>query len=345
LNIAIRQTLEKQLYLGPTFDSGFMGNSYDDSLLTHTDFSHLYVMGFKSRLANKGPELSKAIAGVMNWGQWGAKLDTSDMARLIEQCVENEITSFDHADIYGGYTTEADFGKAFETTSLKRDQIQLITKCGICYPCDERPEFGIKSYNTTKQYILDCVDKSLANLKTKYIDVLLIHRPSPLMDLHEISEAFGALKAAGKVLHFGVSNFSTTQFNDLHSHVPLVTNQIEASVLQLEAFTNGTFIQCQRYHFKPMIWSPLSGGKLFEESEDFDFVKRRGRLKDVADKYEWTLDEMAYLFLLHHPVGMFPVIGSSKLDRILLAKQCYEKTLTNEQWFEIWIASTGHRVP
>ncbi len=302
-------------------------------------------MGFKSRLANKGPELSKVIAGVMKWGQWGAKLDTSDMARLIEQCVENEITSFDHADIYGGYTTEAEFGKAFAETSLKRDQVQLITKCGICYPCDERPEFGIKSYNTTKQYIIDAVDKSLENLKTKYIDVLLIHRPSPLMDLHEIAEAFGTLKAAGKVWYFGVSNFSTTQFDNLHSHVPLVTNQIEASLLQLDAFTNGTLDQCQRYHFKPMIWSPMGGGKLFEESDDFEFVQRRGRLKEVADKYGWALDEMAYLFLLHHPIRMFPVTGSSKLERIMLAKEAFEKQITNEQWFEIWTASTGQRVP
>ncbi len=302
-------------------------------------------MAFKSRLANKGPELSKVIAGVMNWGQWGAKLETENMARLIEQCVDNEITSFDHADIYGGYTTEEEFGKALGQTSLKRDQIQLITKCGICYPCDARPSFNIKSYNTTKQYIIDSVDRSLQNLGVKYIDILLLHRPSPVMDLHEVAEAFSTVKAAGKVLYFGVSNFSTTQFENLHSHLPLVTNQVEASVLQLDRFLDGTFDQSQRFRFKPMIWSPLGGGKLFGESEDFDFVQRRGRLKEIADKYGWSLDEMAYLFLLHHPVGMFPVTGSSKLERIMLAKNAFEKKITNEQWFEIWTASTGQRVP
>jgi len=302
-------------------------------------------MGFKSRLAKKGPELSKVIAGVMKWGAWGAKLDIEAMSQLINQCVEHEITSFDHADIYGGYTTEAEFGAAFQATGLKREQVQLITKCGICYPCDERPDFKIKSYNLTKEYIIDCVDNSLRNLRTKYIDVVLIHRPSPLMDLHEIAEAFGALKAAGKVWYFGVSNFTPTQLDNLQSHVPLVTNQVEGSILQLDRFLDGTFDQCQKYHFKPMIWSPLGGGKLFSESADHDFVQRRGRLKDVADKYGWTLDQMAYIFLLHHPVKMFPVTGSSKLDRILLAKEAFEISITNEQWFEIWTASTGQKVP
>jgi len=302
-------------------------------------------MGFKTKLSKKGPELSKVIAGVMKWGEWGAKLDTQSMARLIEQCVEHDITSFDHADIYGGYTTEADFGAAFEQTSLKREQIQLITKCGICYPCDARPDFKIKSYNLTKKYIINCVDRSLQNLRTKYIDVLLIHRPSPLMNLHEIAEAFGALKAAGKVWYFGVSNFTPTQLENLQSHVPLVTNQVEASVLQLDRFLDGTFDQCQKYHFKPMVWSPLGGGKLFDDSADYDFVARRGRLKDVADKYAWTLDQMAYLFLLHHPVRMFPVTGTSKLERILVAKEAFKTKISNEQWFEIWTASTGQNVP
>lgn len=302
-------------------------------------------MGFKSRLSKKGPELSKVIAGVMKWGAWGAQLETQDMARLIEQCVEHEITSFDHADIYGGYTTESDFGAALETSSVKRDKIQLITKCGICYPCDARPEFGIKSYNLTKSYILDCVDKSLNNLRTNYIDILLIHRPSPLMNLQEIAEAFGALKASGKVWYFGVSNFSPTQVDHLQNHVPLVTNQVEASVLHLDPFLDGTFDQCQKLHFKPMIWSPLGGGKLFADSADHSFVEQRARLKAVADKYGWTMDQMAYLFLLHHPVGTFPVTGSSKLERILLAKEAYNAEITNEQWFEIWTASTGQKVP
>ncbi len=302
-------------------------------------------MGFKSRLANKGPELSKVIAGVMKWGAWGAKLRTQEMATLIEQCVEHEITSFDHADIYGGYTTEAEFGAALESSSVKRDKVQLITKCGICYPCDARPDFKIKSYNLTKSYILDCVDRSLNNLRTKYIDILLIHRPSPLMNLHEIAEAFGALKASGKVWYFGVSNFSPTQLDNLQSHVPMVTNQVQASVLQLDSFLDGTFDQCQKFHFKPMIWSPLGGGKLFQDSADHAFVEQRARLKTVADKYGWSLDLMAYLFLLHHPVSMFPVTGSSKLERILLAKEAFETKITNEQWFEIWTASTGQKVP
>lgn len=301
-------------------------------------------MGFKTRLAKKGPELSKVVAGVMNWGAWGAKYDTQNMSTLIEQCVEHEITSFDHADIYGGYTTEADFGAALQVSSVRRDQVQLITKCGICYPCEARPEFKIKSYNTTKQYILGCVEKSLENLQTKYIDVLLIHRPSPLMDLHEIAEAFSALKASGKVSYFGVSNFSTTQLQMLQSHFPLVTNQIEASLLHLEPFKDGTFDQAQKNHFKPMIWSPLGGGDLFNESSEYEFVNRRARLKTVADLYRWTLDEMAYLFLLHHPARLFPVTGSSKMERILTAKVAFEQNITNEQWFEIWTASTGERV-
>lgn len=302
-------------------------------------------MAFKTLLSKDGPSLSKVIAGVMKWGAWGANLSEDEMAELIKSCVDNNITSFDHADIYGGYTTEKAFGDAFKKSGIKRDQIQLITKCGICYPSDARPEFTIKSYNTTKDYILNCVDKSLENLGTNYIDLLLIHRPSPLMDLHDISETFAALKASGKVGYFGVSNFTTNQFQMLHSHFPIVTNQIEASMLQLDPFNSGILDQCQKFHIKPMAWSPLGGGVLFNDSDNFELVNRRDRLNTVAKKYGWELDDMAYYFLNHHPSRILPVTGTSKIERIIKAKTAFETKITNEQWFEIWTASSGVRVP
>ena len=151
----------------------------------------------------------------MNWGAWGAKLNSKDMAQLVENCVKIGVSTFDHADIYGHYTTEADFGAAFSESKLDRKDIEIITKCGICMPSDNKPEFKIKSYNTTDAYIKQQVDASLNNLQTEYLDVLLIHRPSPMMDYHQIAQTFTDLQAAGKVNDFGVSNFTKYQFDTL----------------------------------------------------------------------------------------------------------------------------------
>ena len=293
---------------------------------------------------NDDLSLSRIVAGVMNWGVWGGDLSPEDVNKLIQQCIELGITTFDHADIYGNYTTEKLFGDAFALGGIKREDIQIVTKCGIKMPCDNRPEISIKSYSNSGAHIFESVHNSLENLKTDYIDMLLIHRPSPIMDPKVVADAFLRLKNQGKVRHFGVSNFSPSKFNLLYKSFPLITNQIEASILHLDPFEDGTLDNAMSRGIKPMAWSPLGGGKMFQKSADYDFVTQRARLKDVADKYGWSLDEMAYKFLLHHPSEILPVTGSSKIDRIKVAVDALEEKISDEQWFEIWSASTGKDV-
>jgi len=288
--------------------------------------------------------LSKIVAGCMNWGEWGANLSTGQSQKLIEDCLSIGVTSFDHADIYGHYTTETLFGNAIKKKNALREKMQLITKCGIRLITPNRPENMIKSYKTTSQYIIKSVEQSLQNLQTNYIDLLLIHRPSPLMDPSEIAEAFTSLKSSGKVLHFGVSNFSTTQFEMLHAVFPLQTNQIEVSPLHLASFVNGTLDQCILHKIPPMAYSTLARGKFFLKQPE-ERVKRINRVsKALADKYKVSLDQVLTAWLLKHPSGILPIIGSTRIDRIQSAVDALSITITDEEWFKIWEASTGKEV-
>ncbi len=298
----------------------------------------------KVRLAVDGPEISKIVAGVMTWGDWGAEMNTSQIQSQIESCISLGVTTFDHADIYGGYTTERDWGAAWKEMTIPREEIQVISKCGIKYPCDER-DYNLKSYQTTDAYITWSVETSLKKLHVDYLDVLLIHRPSPLMHPEVMANCFEKLKSSGKVKHFGVSNFTASQFDMLHAYFPLVTNQIEVSVLERSAMLNGQLDQCLQHKIKPMAWSPLGGAKMFQESKEYDFVMMRSRLQEVAQKYGWALDELALIFLLHHPAGILPVLGTTKIERLKKAVNALDKQISDEQWFEIWTAATGEQVP
>lgn len=288
--------------------------------------------------------LSRVVAGVMNWGAWGASLSTIAMSELISQCVERGVTSFDHADIYGDYTTEGQWGAAFQHSGARRADIQIVTKCGIKMPAPARPSIGDKHYDTSRAHIVASVENSLRELKTDYIDLLLIHRPSPLMDAEAIQTVVADLVSTGKILHFGVSNFTPSQMRLLASKTTVAANQIELSPMALEPFTDGTLDYCLEYAVRPMAWSPLAGGKLFGQVADPQSLATRARLLTVADKYGWALDELVYRFLLHHPSQVCVVTGSSKIERIQRAVDASKVTITDSQWFEIYTASTGREV-
>jgi predicted oxidoreductase len=264
---------------------------------------------------------------------------------MIAACTDNNITSFDHADIYGDYTTEEDFGKALVQLPGIRQKIQLITKCGIKMPVAIRPSFKIKSYNTSKKYIIECAERSLTNLHTDYLDAFLIHRPDPLMNPLEIAEAFSILKTEGKVLHFGVSNFMPSQTSLLHKYFPVELNQIEISLLHLEPFHNGQLDQCIEENILPMAWSPLGGGNLINDLAG----ERSKEIKNVAaalgDKYKTSVENIMLAFLHRHPSGIIPVLGTSKIERLKSAMQAAHLQLEAEEWFMLWQASAGKEVP
>ena len=204
---------------------------------------------------------SRIIAGTMNWGSWDKKLSTSEMANIINVCFENRITTFDHAAIYGDYTTEADFGKAFKTSKIDREKIQLISKCGMIKPAPNSSQ--VKQYESSKESMIKSVDASLRNLQTDYLDALLIHRPNPLMQVDEVAEAVSKLKKEGKILDFGVSNFTSSQTELLRSKIDVNYNQIQFSATHFDAMIDGSLDYMQIHKIQPMAWNPL--GTVFRE--------------------------------------------------------------------------------
>ena len=284
---------------------------------------------------------SRIIIGTMKWGSWGKQLSTSEMQQLIEGSIAVGLTTFDHADIYGDYTTEAEFGAVLKQAPQLREQMQLITKCGIKLP----PTHPVKSYDTSKAYILQQVDQSLKNLHTDQIDLLLIHRPSPLMDPEEVAEAFLELRDTGKVVQFGVSNFTPRQVDMLMQYFPVEANQVRGSAMHLDPFLDGTFDQCLQHGMLAMVWSPLGGGSFFTDLENPRVKRIRGVLEGLCEQYETTVDQLLLVWLLHHPASIYPVLGTGRLGRILSAAETVQIQLTDEEWFRIWEASTGEPVP
>ena len=288
---------------------------------------------------------SPIIAGCMKWGEWGAKYDTASINKLIHECLDLGVSTFDHADIYGHYTTEADFGKALGQSPSLRSRMQLITKCGICMVTPNRPAHQIKHYNTSTEHILQSAEQSLRNLQTDYIDLLLIHRPDPLMNPQEIAEAFTQLKASGKVLHFGVSNFNPSQVALLHALFPVEVNQVEISLVRPDALYDGVLDQCQRDGIVPQSWSPLGGGNIHADAEDEQARRIHAMAEILAQKYGVSFDQVLLAWLLQHPAGIQPVIGTTRIQRIKDAMQAVALRMTREEWFMLLRAAKGQEVP
>jgi predicted oxidoreductase len=293
-------------------------------------------------LRDRGPALSPIVAGAWRMNSWG----WTPQQRLawIEACVDLGVTSFDHADIYGGYTVEAMFGEALALRPGLRERLQLVGKCGIKLVSPQRPSHRFHCYDTSKAHIVGSVERSLQSLRTDRLDLLLIHRPDALLDAAEVAEAFAQLQRDGKVLHFGVSNFTPSQFELLDAAVPLATNQIELHPLHRAPLHDGTLDQAQRLKRRPMIWSPLAGGRLFS-GEDEASRRVQAALRTIAERLDSTPASVAYAWLLRHPSRPVPVSGSSRIEALREAVQALALRLDTETWYEIWQAGEGHEVP
>lgn len=289
--------------------------------------------------------LSRIVHGMWRLADW--RFSTEEILSLIEHGMDRGVTTYDHADIYGSYTCEEIFGNALSLKPSLRDKMEIVTKCGIVLQSKNRPSHKIHHYDTSKAHIIKSVDQSLMNLKTDYIDLLLIHRPDPLMDPAETAEAFNQLKESGKVRNFGVSNFKKTQWDMLQSYLdyPLVTNQLELSAYNLENFEDGTLNLCQEKGVAPMAWSPLAGGSIFEESNE-KAVRLRKTLEIIKEEIGANgIDEVVYAWLLRHPAKIMPIVGSGKKERLDSAIDSLNLSMEKEQWFNILTSSMGHDIP
>jgi len=289
-----------------------------------------------------GPTLSRIVAGAWRMGDWHFSVD--ERVRWIEGCLELGITTFDHADIYGNYACEALFGEALAVAPQLRARLQIVTKCGIRMVSSARPEHRLGHYDTSAAHVERSVDDSLAKLRTDHLDVLLIHRPDALMDADALAACFERLRAAGKVRHFGVSNFTPSQFALLHRRIPLVTNQIEVSPLQVAPFHDGTLDQSQDLGVAPMIWSALAGGRLFT-GQDEAARRVRGVLERLAGERGLSVTTLVYAWLLRHPARLLPLTGSRRLEAMREAVAALDVELDAQTWYEIWVAGNGAPCP
>ncbi|WP_083414209.1 aldo/keto reductase [Maribacter sp. 1_2014MBL_MicDiv] len=283
---------------------------------------------------------SRIIAGTMTWGKWGKQLSTAEMIALMNHCVENKITTFDHADIYGDYTNEEDFGKAFSKSSIKREDVQLISKCGIQFNVKERSN-RVKHYDYNASYIISSVERSLKMLQTDYLDLLLLHRPSPLMDASEIAEAIDKLKIEGKIKQFGVSNFSPSQIQLIEKEIQVEANQVEFSLSSNGVMNDGTLDDCVTFDRLAMSWSPL--GSYFREDSKAN-LRIKTVLADLTKKYGATEDQLLLAWILKHPSIIHPVVGTATPQRLKLAMDAVEIDMELQDWFILLEANEGHEV-
>ena len=299
----------------------------------------------KVELTPNGQQFSELVQGYWRLADWN--MTPQERLSFLKQHIELGVTTVDHADIYGNYSCEQLFGEALAIEPSVRDQIEIVTKCDINLCSDLVPERKINHYDTSKQHIVSSVNNSLTRLNIENIDVLLIHRPDVLMDADEVAEAFAELKQQGKVNHFGVSNFTPSQFELLQSRLdaPLVTNQVEINPLNFEVAHDGTLDLLQMKRVKPMAWSCLGGGAIFSGQSEQQ-VRVRNELEAIREEVgAESIDQVIYAWVRRLPSNPLPIIGSGKIERVQAAVDALNITLTREQWYRVWVASKGHGVP
>lgn len=281
------------------------------------------------------------------YGMWrlGDDPDTSPahVQAKVEACLAQGITTMDQADIYGGYVAEAILGAALRAAPGLRDKIEIVTKCDIVAPVGRHAAARVKYYDTSAAHITASLEASLRDMATDWVDLLLIHRPDPLMNHIETGRALDALVASGKVRAVGVSNFRPWDFTLLQSAMTerLVTNQIELSLNCREPFTNGDLAFLQERGVAPMAWSPLAGGHLRAEAQD-GLSARLDALARMAGT-DWTA--VAIAWLLHHPARVIPVLGTNTLSRIATISDALRVPMDRQTWFELYSLAQGHEVP
>ncbi len=282
------------------------------------------------------------------YGMWrlGDVSDTSPghIQAKIEACLAQGITTMDQADIYGGYAAEELFGACLKASPRLRDQLEIVTKCGIVAPVGRHADARVKYYDTSASHISASIDMSLKLMGIDRIDLLLIHRPDPMMDAAETGAALDAAVESGRVGAVGVSNFKLHDWSLLQSTMatPLVTNQIEISLQAHEPFTNGDVAFLQERKIAPMAWSPLGGGSLVAGAADTGLIQA---LETVANRNGTDRAAVAVAWLLAHPARILPVMGTNNLDRIRTFSDAFKVEMDRETWYELYTAALGHEVP
>ena len=298
------------------------------------------------RIAPHGPEFSRLV-----YGTWrildGSPASSQELNRRLNICAELGMTTLDTAEIYGGYEVEAALGKALALSPGLRDRLEIVTKSGIYVPCKYHPERHTAHYNATAARMVKSAEKSLRLLGTDHVELLLVHRPDWLTSAEDTAGGLNQLVRDGKARSAGVSNYNTHQFELLNSRMeqPLVTNQLEFHLLHMEPIFDGTFSQCERLGVFPMAWSPLAQGRLFDPKNEAAQRVKVAAGKMSARYNNATLEQLAYAWIMAHPSGPLPVIGTNKIERIQSAAHSCGIKLEREDWYALWEAAQGRQIP
>lgn len=297
----------------------------------------------KVMLSADGPTVPRIVAGAMRLLRSEATSTAAGTARWIETALDLGIDLFDHADIYGGYRVEAHFGAALCEVA-ERQRVRVLTKCGIQFATDMRPQTRVRHYDTTPQHVRASVDRSLRNLGVEQIEILLIHRPDPLMDAPALGATLDALIDEGKIAYAGVSNFTPAQLNALQTHCrnSLVTNQVEHSLAHTNSLLDGTFDQCQALRIKPMLWSPLALDKTIGPSTP---AGQKASIQRIADQHGVDPAIIVLAWAMTHPLEPVAVIGTTRPERLKAMASAASIKLDRQDWFDLYQAAIGVPIP
>jgi predicted oxidoreductase len=286
--------------------------------------------------------ISRLVYGMWRIGDDDDRRPSHVQAKL-ESCLSQGLTTIDQADIYGAYGAEEILGNCLKAAPHLKDKVEIISKCGIIAPIGPYSDRSVKHYDTSAAHITASVERSLRCMGIEALDVLLIHRPDPFMDPQETGAALDGLVQSGKVKAIGVSNFQPHDWELLASamHAPLVTNQIEISLLENRAVRDGQIAFLQARGIPPMAWSPLGGGALFTHYNTALLEK----LSVIAKQESSDLASVAIAWLLAHPAGIVPVMGTNRLSRIDKISAALKIAMPRELWFELYELANGNPVP
>ena len=297
------------------------------------------------KLSKSGPDFSRMVYGT--WRLLATKPDAQEINRRLHACLELGITTIDTSEIYGLYRVEEALGAALALSPGLRDKLEIVTKAGIYVPNDYHPERRTAHYNASGARLIKSLEKSLRLLGTDHVELFLVHRPDWLTRADDTATGLNELTRSGKIKSAGVSNYSASQFDLLNGVMeqPLVTNQIEFNLLHMEPILDGTLHQCEKLGILPMAWSPLAGGRLFNADEPAAARLAAAALEMSERTRGATLEQLAYSWILAHPSQPLPVIGTNKLERIQSAAKSVDIVLQREDWYALWQAAQGRKVP
>ncbi len=286
----------------------------------------------KVYLSDSGPKVSEAIYGFWRWEN--SENTPAKIEQIINLCLELGINTFDHADIYGDFTIEEQFGKIIANKSFKREDIVLFSKCGI------RKNGKVSYFDNSHNYIVSSVENSLKKLKTDYLDIFLLNQSDFLADPEQTAMTLAEIVNSGKVKHIGVANFTAFQHQLLASYltIPIVTNHIELNLMNISAIEDGRLDFIKQSFSKPLAWAPLAGGEILDGKEGKSAVLKT-KLEVIGKKYDANVEQTAVAWLMQ--LGTLPIIGSLSEARIRNAASASDIKLSREDWYDIYQTSVA----